>query len=323
MKPVPKILFLFIVTCIGVYSYGQQVEVNNSIDKDWILIGDHVTMDITISCPANATIVWPEINDTITDKVEVIRKLAIDTTFLDQTQETALFSQKLVITSFDSGFHVLPPFVILYQLEGEDEFRGIETEALLLKVSTMDVDMEDDIMDISPLIDVPLSFREILPWLFGALGLVLIILILIYFFRKRKKSEPMIQIRKKPVIPPHQVALEALQSLKSKKLWQTGRVKDYHTELTDITRTYISDKFKIHATEMVTYEILDELADMPISSQTKLKLKEMLEMADMVKFAKGNPLPDEQERSMNFAIDFVKDTIFLIEEDNNNTKTDV
>jgi len=323
MKSVLKILFLFIVSCFGFNSFGQEVGINNSIDKDQILIGDQLTMEITVSCPANATIVWPEINDTITGKVEVIRKLAIDTTILGQNGESALFSQKVLITSFDSGFHVLPPFVILYQLEGEDEFRGMETEALLLEVSTIEVDMEKDIMDISPLIDIPLTFREVLPWLFGGLGLVLIILILIHFLRKRKKAEPLIQIRKKPALPPHQVALEALQSLKSKKLWQTGRIKDYHTELTDITRTYISDKFKIHATEMVTYEILEELAHTPISSETKLKLKEMLEMADMVKFAKGNPLPDEQERSMNFAIDFVKDTIFLIEEDNNNTKTDV
>jgi len=323
MKSVIKISILILTICIRVNGIAQEVDANASLNKDWILIGDQVNLEIEMSCPADATVVWPEFGDTITSQIEIIREFEVDTVHPDSKPGFAIYSQKLLITSFDSGYHALPPIAILYQLEDEDEFRGIETGALLLEVSTMEVDMEKDIMDISPLIDVPLSFREILPWLLGGLGIVLTILLLIYFIRKKKKAEPLIQIRKKPVLPPHQVALDALKSLKSKKLWQTGRVKDYHTELTDIIRTYISDKFKIHATEMVTYEIIEEIESTTISQETRKKLGEMLEMADMVKFAKGNPLPDEQERSMNYAIDFVKDTIFLVEEDTNNKITNV
>ncbi|HNS46712.1 MAG TPA: hypothetical protein PKH94_05690, partial [Bacteroidales bacterium] len=51
-----------------------------------------------------------------------------------------------------------------------------------------------------------------------------------------------------------------------------------------------------------------------VESITRSKLKEMLELADLVKFAKENPLPDQQERSMNQAIDFVKETIHAVEE---------
>ena len=321
MRSVIKILFLLIAISFHANGFAQQADANAELGKDWILIGDQINLKIEMSCPSDATVIWPEIGDTITGQIEVVRKLPVDTVNSDPAQKLTIYSQKLIITSFDSGYHVLPPFIILYQLKGEDEFRGVETEALLLEVSTMEVDMERDIMDISPLIDVPLSFSEILPWLLGAVAIILIILILIYYFRKRKRSEPLIQIRKKPVIPPHKVALDALQSLKTKKLWQTGRIKDYHTELTDIIRIYITDKFKIHAIELVTYEILEELEQTTVSQETRQKLSEMLEMADMVKFAKGHPLPDEQERSMNYAIDFVKDTISLIEENTNNTQT--
>jgi uncharacterized phage-like protein YoqJ len=65
---------------------------------------------------------------------------------------------------------------------------------------------------------------------------------------------------------------------------------------------------------MVTHDILESVEGTPVTQQTRSKLKEMLELADLVKFAKENPLPDEQERSMNQAIDFVMESIHAVEE---------
>jgi len=120
------------------------------------------------------------------------------------------------------------------------------------------------------------------------------------------------------------MALNALQVLKDKKLWQQGRIKDYHTGLTDIIRNYIATKFNIHAIEMVTFEITEAINTLNVSAATKDKLKQMLELADLVKFAKEHPLPADEEQSMNYAIDFVRDTISLVEEETkNNTLRDV
>ncbi|MDD5507250.1 MAG: hypothetical protein PHD25_02845, partial [Bacteroidales bacterium] len=73
-------------------------------------------------------------------------------------------------------------------------------------------------------------------------------------------------------------------------------------------------RFGIHATEMVTHEILESIEKTPVGPSIRLKLRETLELADLVKFAKENPLPDEHERSLNQAVDFVKESVRTTDE---------
>jgi len=79
---------------------------------------------------------------------------------------------------------------------------------------------------------------------------ILIVIAVIYYLRKRKKAEPVFQIRLKPQLLPHEIALSELEKLRLRKLWQEGRVKEYHSELTDILRRYFEKRFSIMAMEM-------------------------------------------------------------------------
>ena len=80
-----------------------------------------------------------------------------------------------------------------------------------------------------------------------------------YYLKKRKKAEPVFRAPVKIKLPPHQIALDALENLRNKKLWQSGQIKEYHTELTDIIRDYVYGKFAIHAPELTSDEILNAL----------------------------------------------------------------
>ena len=60
----------------------------------------------------------------------------------------------------------------------------------------------------------------------------------------------------------------------------------------------VSDKAKA-ALKMVVEEIADDICN---------NLNTLLELADLVKFAKWHPLPDENESSMQIAYDFVLKT---------------
>jgi hypothetical protein len=310
-----NILVLLIANLLWLNIKAQEADASATMEKNSILIGDQINIDLRFTCTRNSSVIWPEISDTLIKQVEVINKLPIDSIIDERLGNQITYTQQLVITSFDSGYFALPPFTFIYKPEGSEEYLVAETEALLINVQTVPVDMNEDIKDIKPTIDVPLSFAELWPWLLGGLLLILFILGLIYYLRQRKRNEPIIPVRKKPQLPPHQVALDELDKLRAKKLWQSGRIKEYHTELTDIVRKYISGKFNIHASEMVTGEILEAVENIQISPDSKSKLKEVLELADLVKFAKEHPLPDEEEKSMNYAIDFVKETIILIEEE--------
>ncbi len=312
-------LFLMILLTGGLNLWrfsavAQEIRVNSRLDTSMMMIGDQTTLTLEAVVPPHCRIVWPEIADTLIRHVEVVRKSRIDTLEQDQPSGNRLLIQKIIITSFDSGYFAIPPFVFLYQTPDAMDYKASQTEALLLEVDNPDVDLSADIRDIKGPLRAPVTFAEIWPWLLAALLLAAAVILVIYFIRKRKQDRPLMQFRRKPQQPAHILALDALEHLRSKKLWQAGKIKQYHTELTDIVREYITAKFGIHAIEMVTDEILGAVQEKPIEPATRSKLKEMLQLADLVKFAKENPLPDEQERSMNQAIDFVKETIHAVEE---------
>jgi hypothetical protein len=128
------------------------------------------------------------------------------------------------------------------------------------------------------------------------------------FLMRRKKKQPLFG-RAKPQIPPHVKALEALEALRAKHLWQQGRIKEYHSVLTDIVRIYIEGRFGVDALEMVTSEVLDAMRASGQLDEPNLEgLRRILQTADMVKFAKYNPLPDEHDGSFRSAVRFVNET---------------
>ena len=106
---------------------------------------------------------------------------------------------------------------------------------------------------------------------------------------------------------------EQLDAIKEEKIWQSGRTKDYYSAITEVLKEYISRVFDIDSVEMTTYEILGGLKK-PLKNEasTWKQLKDLLTLADLVKFAKWSPLPDENEKIVKEAIDFVNNTCHFI-----------
>ena len=111
-----------------------------------------------------------------------------------------------------------------------------------------------------------------------------------------------------PKIPAHVIAFGKLEVLKNEKLWQEGKLKQYHSSVTDIIREYIENRYKIQALEQTTEEILWSFRNVAIDEESKTKLKRTLVLADLVKFAKEIPLPNENEMSLTNSYDFINGT---------------
>ncbi len=274
------------------------------------LVGDQINLTLAVSCPTDYIIDWPQLNDTIIAAIEILQKSKIDTSYSTDKKQL-LLQQVIRITSFDSGYYVIPPIPIKFKAQDDQLIQYTETEAILLEVSSVPVNMEEEIKDIKAPLEAPYTFREALPWIIGLLLSIAIGFAIYYYLKKRKKEEPVFKVSSKPKIPPHRIALDALDNLRHKKVWQSGLIKDYHTELTDIVREYISNRFYIHALEMTTDEILDALNATATNDLAKQKIRQTFTMADLVKFAKMQPLPLEHDTSLNNAIDFVKETMHL------------
>ncbi|MFO7614962.1 MAG: hypothetical protein R6W71_10015 [Bacteroidales bacterium] len=305
-KRVVHIIICVIISGWFANAHGQYTGATARLDTNSILIGDQIGLDLTVTVPAGQFVQWPLFIDTLVRNVEILRKSGIDT--VASASDYYTIRQKLFITSFDSGLYVIPPLHFRYFSKGDTLSFFTETMPLYLEVNTLEVDPDQDIKPIKPPLRAPVTFREMLPWMGLILLAALLAFALIYFMRKKKKAPPVAPTRLKPTIPPYEAAIEALHALRQKKLWQAGRVKDYYSELTDIVREYIELRFGVRALEMTTVEIEAALKTLAINDTAREKLHQTLLLADLVKFAKAQPLPLENDTSMEHCVDFVRET---------------
>jgi hypothetical protein len=286
--------------------YSQNVSVKAYLDSNNIKIGNQVTLSLEVVKPRSTNVVFPVISDTIIKQIEIIKRLPLDT--IINKDSSLKIRQKYVISSFDSGLYTIPSFNFLLKKDSLTD--TLRTDPLILTVLTIPVDtVKQQIRDIKDPFKVSLTFMEILTWILYGLGAVIIILIAIYVYRKYRKNEPIIRLPEKPKEPAHLIALRELDKLKDEKLWQNDLVKKYHSELTEIVRRYIENRFNIMALEQTSYEILQSINNSGnISNPSIEALRHLLTIADFVKFAKVIPLPDENDSSLRNAYLFVNET---------------
>ena len=306
MKRVLKILSMILVGLSSGQAFAQVGDAKATLDSNLITIGDQVKLEIKLTIPATSSVNWPSFADTLSSHIEIIDKSRIDTLAKDPAK--VVLRQILKVTSFDSGYWYIPPIPFHFQLKNDPTTYYAETKPVGIDVRIPKTDLKKDIKPIKPPLKAPITFMEILPWLLGVILLGLVIFVAVYIIRRRRMSKPLLQLRSKPKLPPHVVALEALENLRLKKLWQAGKVKDYYTELTDIIRYYIEGRYSIQAMEMTSEEIMQGLKNHETGSEIRKILKDTLVLADLVKFAKAQPLPLENEQSLNQSIEFVKAT---------------
>jgi hypothetical protein len=282
----------------------QNVRLEAALDTVNILIGDQINYKLQLLIPPDHQFFWPVIEDTLTGNIEILRKSKIDTIKL--RDNLLQISQHFTITSFDTGYYVIPPFKVEYRKNRPDEeVLYAESEPFLLNVFSIPVDLTQPIKPIKGPIALPLTIRELLPYILGTMLLLAIIVLLL---TRKKKTAPVVFSKPKPKIPPHIRALAALENLKKEKLWQQGFIKDYYSKLTEIVREYVEERFDVPAFESTTWETLHLIQKKEIQNETKALLKELLELADLVKFAKFKPLPQEHEHFMGVSVKFVETT---------------
>ena len=301
------IFFMLLLLVIPASAFAQKPEATASIDSNNVLIGDQVTYTYKFTYPSKAVPSLPVIADTLTKGVEVIARLKMDTIISADKKYTTL-SQAIHIASFDSGTFVIPPLIFSYKMPGDTTNYVSGTMPIMLYVNTVAVDTTKEFKDIKMPLGEPLTWREILPWVLLGLGVVLVIFVAIYVIRKIRKKEPIINLPQKPKAPPYEIALRELENLRVDKLWQTGKNKEFHSRLTDILRTYINEQFGIDAMEMITYDLIDSLKSTNVPAEEIKRLEKILTLADMVKFAKFQPLPDEHDGNLKNGVVFVENT---------------
>lgn len=173
--------------------------------------------------------------------------------------------------------------------------------------------------------NLPFIFAEIKDYaIYGTIALIIIgllVWLLVWYLRNKWQGRERVA-KPAPKLPPHVLAIKALEELKNRKLWQDGKHKLYYSSLTEILRVYIDGRWDIGALEMTTDEIISALRDVELPHQSRSALVAILRTADMVKFAKATPDAEENEQAFTDAYYFVENTK-SVKEEHNEDKRDI
>jgi len=279
--------------------FGQvalsQVSFQCTIDSNQLLIGDQRVLHLRVNGPSGL------VPDTVS--FATWQKLGIEPLHNQHwtAEGTDGFQQLMRIAAFDTGYIKLPPLVLPYRLANIPD--TTYSNDLVLEVQGITID-SSGLAPIKPILREPFKFRDVLPYL---LAFVAGLAIIAFFFLRKKKVNPEPVVVEIP-IPAHEQALGDLEKLRTKKLWQAGKIKEYQSELTHIIRAYIEARYQIPALESTTSEILDFESVKGMDKDLQHDLDQILNIADLIKFAKAQPDIGIHEQFMQKGEHFVRST---------------
>lgn len=295
------LFFSFFFFSLLFSSFAQDYRITAELDSTNILIGDHIHVDVTVRFPKGEQVIIPPFtqNTIGSDVVEWITTSAMDTV---ENTDHILLNQQITITSFEEGNHSFPSLPLF----GKDSQIVARSDPKFFIVNTVSVDTTASVKDIKLPERVPVTFREIVPYILltfltAAIITGIILIIMAYRKKKKKRQTTVPKVRIKPDV----AAIEALDNLARRKLWQEGKIKLYYSELTEIIRIYIEGRYAVSAMEMPSSDILTELSEKEIAEDAYGKLRQILLNGDLVKFAKWDPNPEDHIRCLSDAREFI------------------
>jgi len=298
------------------------IVVSAAIDSTTLMIGDQTDLHLRVTQEVGEKVEWPVFGENLQEGIEIVDRTIVDT--LTMSDGRLQLNQYLTLTSFKDSLFAIDPIAFA---SGADTFW---TEGMALNiVQPFEVDTTLAITDIKDIEKAPIWWWGIIRWvllglLLGGIGVGLYYLWRWYEKNRKPEEEP---VDPETLRPADEVALEKLDAIKEAKIWKDGKVKEYQTELTDVVREYIGRRFEVQSTEKTSDETLREIKPLLVNGNLSLvnggkdlfaKLSKMLQLADLVKFAKWHTTPDENEAALMTAYDFVNETKIVNDENDEN-----
>lgn len=296
---------------MGADLWGQALPTATArTDAQEIMIGDQARLWLEAR-PGKGTVAWPRLNQ-LPKGLELIEKGPIDTL---NDEQGLLLRQCVTFTSFDAGEYYIPS--LAFRLKEGGQTVELRTDSLPILVHTMEVDTTAAFKPIKDIVTVPLRWTDYaLPIALQVLAFVALALLIYFSWRSRKGISR--KLVRRPDEKPHERALRLLEELKEKPYAEQGKTKEYYSELSDIVRAYLEERWGIPAMERTTQELMSDIKKQQEARQElrnmRSRLRLVLETADLAKFAKASPTVDSQTACWTAAKELVEATIPKTEE---------
>ncbi|MDD5561644.1 MAG: hypothetical protein PHT50_05930 [Candidatus Omnitrophica bacterium] len=213
-------------------------------------------------------------------------------------------SQWYILDTYVTGKATIPKVTVKYKRKKDKDWSSIEAGEVSVEVKSLLEKSGNNIQlrDVKGPVGLPSVIKRYL-LLVGLLLLAALGLSAGYSLKKNKEEKIL------PKRPAHEIAYEQLEALRSKDYIGHGLIKEYYTEVSDIIRHYLEDRFSLKAPEMTTEEFLASAKESgELAGEHKNLLKEFLLCCDLVKFAKYAPSVDEIDSIFDSAKNFIDQT---------------
>lgn len=305
-------LFLSLVSylVVGNALAQEQVSIDSQVDRAKILIGDVVRYSLRVTHDASVTVTMPTPGSNL-GQFELRDYQVLEP---QKKEGKTLLGADYLISTFDTGEFEIPPLSVTYTVKGDTAQHLLKSEPIRIMVQSLNPSEAGDIRDIKPPLTPPRDWKAMLIRLSGLLLLIAAVAAAWWYIRQRRRGLGLLPERQTPPRPAHEVALAALEALLASDWLAAGKHKEWHSELADIIRRYVEGRYAIDAMEMTSFELLAALRSWGLEEKWLTRLRELLMICDMAKFAKYKPEVSESERLSATALDFVHATKLVMPE---------
>ncbi len=281
-----KHFFCFVLTLLfllTIDAYSQTVK--STVDKDSITIGDQIKLTLKLDDlnPKQFYLIrWFDFIDSL-QHFKLVEKSRIDTLLFNGLYH---FRQSFLITSFDSGVYIVPPFTVQLKNIFSEEDVELSTSAIYISISPVNVanlKTYNDVTEIIPVnenTDIPNYYIIAI-----VITCILITGVAIWLYKRRNKVTHLSDTGVKSVFEDSMQQLDALENSLGNKL---NSPKESYNKLYHIVRFFYSRRF--HEPSVIsctTNEWILLSEKIKIGKEEKEEFGALLHKSDEVRFTEN------------------------------------
>ena len=280
---------------------AQQPVIRNRVLTDSLRLGIPARMQVEVSGLPDTPAWLPFTIDTLHD-LAVVEELP-------WTIQAGRYLKEMRFVPLTDGGIDLPGLAFKNSAGGDTVYSNPLHLQVLLDTTLVS---SPDIRPVKDIVREGVKWYDYLIYLWILLGVALIAALIYAWKVWRKRHDKPVEVIQ-AIRSPEEVAYEKLRKLRDAEMWQAGQIKAYQSELTFILREYLQKKFAFPALEQPSSDIVRQLSQITKDHDWIAQVRQILEIADLVKFAKGDPGPSFHEEALERTTKLIKTSLGFLE----------
>ncbi len=284
-------LLLLLIGCESDHE-SSSVQVQTDIDTTIARIGDVLYLSVKANNINDRIVVFTDILET--ESMEIRKKTVL-------TKKSNPYQVNFEIVFWDTGSFAIPEYPIDILKLDSTKYLTILSDSIDVQVISMLSDASDK--NLRPIKD-PIAIKKPINWyrLTLAIILVILLLILIGLWRRRIQKKQLNKIDVSEFLSAKDIALSRISELA--KL-TTANNKSFYVQLSFLIREFLENQFYVRALEMTTNEIRGFKINYNLSKSNFETLINLLDRADLAKFAKYGFSTKDREADYQWINSFI------------------